>query len=525
VLFVYREVRRHFVAGFAVIGLVVACGPAAPATPNGSGAPAKPPVPQKLTWAAGLFVPSIHPFISQAGTQRRYDIYDTTVHRKANGDIAPGVATAWRSIDPLTWELTVRQDMTFHDGSPLSAGDVAFSINRAMEPERRYGITSRLTNWDRAELVNPTMVRVITKAPDPIFLKRLALISVLPKGYLERVGDDVFQNKPIGSGPYRVVEYREATELRLEAFPEHPWRKPTLTEVVIKNVPEASARLAGLHTGDVDLADQIPIDQGKAFEAQGFKVIAIQGGSSEGYQLDTVFGDQPIEGPTRDKRVRQAMNYAVDKEAIAKNIYQGYTRVEACQPIQPETFGFNPNLKPYPYDPAKAKQLLAEAGYPNGFTTQLRARRSSSEVEPIALFVQAQLREVGIIVEYQPIEQGLYSDMFNGRVARPPMFRPGLTNRPAHDADFALTWFSGQQRGGVRRYNNPEFDRYYLASQQEVDEKKRLDLLHKALEVFCEDPPYLFLVEYAELVVLKGDIQGAEKRIDREQDLSALRRS
>jgi ABC-type transport system substrate-binding protein len=306
---------------------------------------------------------------------------------------------------------------------------------------------------------------------------------------------------------------------------DHPFRKPTLTEVTIKGVPDPTARVAGLKSGELDLVEQLPIDQGKAIEAAGFKVVAIDTGNSEGYAMDTVTADGPVPFPTKDKRVRQALNYAIDKDALVKNIYQGYTKVEACQPVQPETYGFNPRLKAYPFDQAKAKQLLAEAGYPNGFNIILRSIKNTAVADQTALFVQSSLKDVGVNVDYVPIaDSSLQGDLFFGNQARPPIFRMTLTNRPAMDADFALTWFSGTQKGGLKRYDNPDFDAAYLASQKELNDAKRLDLLQKALEVFCEDPPYLFLVQYSELIAGKADVQGIEKRADREQDLSKLRR-
>ncbi|MFN8533076.1 MAG: ABC transporter substrate-binding protein [Dehalococcoidia bacterium] len=505
-----------------VVGM--ACAPSAP----GGSVPvpeAKPAVPQRFVWGSASFVPTLHPFISIQGSQRRFDIYDTVLAQNADGSVGPAVATSWRTVDPLTWEFKIRQDLRFHDGVAMTAEDVKFSIERANDPAKKYAISGRLGTFGQTTIVDPTTVRVGTKTPDPLFPKRIMLISILPKAYLERVGDDGFQNAPIGTGPFRVAEWKEQGHLTVVAMPEHPYRKATLTQATIRFIPEPSARQAGLRTGDLDYADAIPLEQGPAFQSAGFKLLAYDSGSSAGYTMDTVILDQPTPLPTRDKRVRQAINYAVDKDSIAKNIYRGYTKPEQCQLVQPETFGFNPRLKPYPYDPAKAKQLLAAAGYPNGFKLELRGQRTSAEAEPLALFVQSQLKDVGIEVEYQVIDPSTYRDLFYGDRTRPGLFVHGLTNRPAFDADFALTWFSGTNVGGTRHYDNAEFDRAYLASQQEMNEARRLELLQKALEIFCEDPPYLFLVQLASMAVHQASVDGIERRADNSPDLSKIKRT
>lgn len=530
-LFVNREVtvfRLPFQSMTMTLLLAaMACSPAAPAATGSTGPaqPAKPPVPQKLAWGAATFAPTLHPYISITGTPRRYDIYDTMIGQNADGSVGPAIATSWKTVDPTTWELKIRQDVKFHDGTALTVEDLKYSMDRANDPAKKYAIAGRLTTIGETRIVDKETLRITTKSPDPIFPKRIMVVSIVPMAYMEKVGDDGFANKPVGTGPYRVTEWKELDHVSLVAMPEHAFRKATLSEVVIRSIPEPSTRLAGLRTGDLDYVESMPLDQGASFESSGFKLVKVDTGSSAGYSMDNVVLDQPQPLPTRDKRVREAINYAVDKDSIAKNIYKGYTRPEQCQIVQPETFGYNPNLKPYPYDPAKAKQLLAAAGYPNGFKIELRGTNTTAEVGPMALFVQSQLKDVGIEVDYGVIDQAVYRDMFYGDKTRSGMFIHGLTNRPAFDADFALTWFAGTNKGGTHHYDNADFDKYYLASTTEMDEKARLGLLQKALEVFCEDPPYLFLVQTASVGVYRGDIEGIERRADGQPDLSKVKRT
>ncbi|MCL6649187.1 MAG: hypothetical protein K6U89_12720, partial [Chloroflexi bacterium] len=278
-----------------------ACAPAAlpAAVPGPEG---RPNVPQTLVWGTPIEMPSLHPFVTAAGTQRRYDIYDLLIALDPEGKPGPMLATSWKLLDSRTWELTLRDDVKFHDGTPLTAEDVAFSYTIAKDPTRKYSITTRAKVLDRVDVVDRTTVRVKTLDPDPIFLRRAALITILPKHYLERVGDDQFGQKPIGSGPFKVREYVVNSHLILDANLEHSFRKPTLAQVTIRFMPDAAARVAGLRTGDLDFTDSFPIDALPQVQAIGLKTVSIDSGTSRGFWVDTVINDQPTPYVTRDKR-------------------------------------------------------------------------------------------------------------------------------------------------------------------------------------------------------------------------------
>jgi peptide/nickel transport system substrate-binding protein len=490
-----------------------ACSPAQAPASGSAPAPAQQQLDanQTFVWASGTQMPTLHPFVTAAGTQRRYDIYDMLVSLSADGKPEPMIATEWKLLDDKTWQFKIRTDVKFHDGTPVTAEDVRFSYDTAKDPSRKYSITTRAKTFDKAEVVDATIVNIKTKDPDPIFLRRAALISILPKAYLEKVGDDEFGQKPIGSGPFKVKEFVHDDHLILTGVPEHAFRKPTLTQATIKYITDASARMNGMRTGDIDFVENWPIQSVKPASVAGLSLISITAGLSRGMWVDTVVKDKPTTAPTRDKRVRQAMNYALDKDAIVKNIYGGQTSVEQCQVIQPETFGYNPNLKAYLYDPAKAKQLLTEAGAV-GAKLRLEAQLS-------------QLNAVGFNVELVTLgDYAVFRDKFYGDQPRGEIFPPGLNNKPLMDADGALTWFSSDQPLGARHYDNAEFDDLYHKSMVEMNEQKRLEYLQKALAVFCEDPPYLFTVQAVQTWAFTPKMIGFERRVDGEPRLDQLKR-
>jgi peptide/nickel transport system substrate-binding protein len=340
------------------------------------------------------------------------------------------------------------------------------------------------------------------------------------------VGSTEFGVKPIGSGPFKLKEWVPGDHITLEAFDEHPFRKPILREVTIRQIPDNSARLAGLRTGTLDIINGVPLDQSDQLKADGFDLAVLTAGSTLGYVMDTVMNDQPTTAPTIDKRVRQAINYAVDKDAIAKQIYKGLT-VPSGQPLQAATFGYNPNVKPYDYDPAKAKALLAEAGYSNGLKLTLETHVATPEAQPVALLIQQNLKDVGIDLNVQLLtDLAVWRDkLYDPTKQRAPLFFSSFSNSPAMDADLSLTWF--WSKNPTRNYNDPEFDRLYEASRTEMDPAKRLDLLQQATARLHEEAPYLWIVESPVVVAfapkkIKGvvaNVEQNEQRLDKLQKI------
>ncbi|MCS6800473.1 MAG: ABC transporter substrate-binding protein [Chloroflexota bacterium] len=481
----------------AVALLLAGCAPSAPASPAGRAPDAASAVDQTLVVATSTLSGPLDPN-ANLPVNRMYDMFDNVVMLDVRtGDPLPAIATSWRVLNPTTWQLVIRPDLTFHDGTRLTARDVKFTFDRSMDPSLRLALGTRLTTVDRVELVDDLTLNVITKAPDPILLRRLTTMSVVPEHYISRVGNEQFALSPVGSGPFRFKEFVPNDRLVLTGYPDHPFRKPKLRELTIRAIPEASARVNGLLTGEVHLAYFIPIDQYDRIRERGMAAQVTNFGTSLGFWMDTVSGDRPVDSPLADKRVRQAINYAVDKESIAKQIFRGLTQPEA-QLAQPVTFGYDPTLKPYPYDPAKARALLAEAGYANGFKLRAETTVAIAEFVPIGLLIQQNLRDIGIDLEFIPMtDQAAWTDKVYGRQPRADLFGIPLQNSPAMDLDFSISWFWSKQPPATRHYNNPEFDRYYEPSRTEMDPEKRRQLLQRASAVLLEDPAWLFLVPSA----------------------------
>ncbi|GIW11441.1 MAG: ABC transporter substrate-binding protein [Dehalococcoidia bacterium] len=500
--------------------LVTACAPAA--APSATGGSAPPPTFERdyvLRVAISTSITTLDPHAAIGMNPRRFGLYECLLGQDEAGRIVPALAEAWRNVDATTWEFTLAPNRKFHDGAPVTAEDVKYSFDRATNPDLRLAILTRIGTVDKTTIVSPSTIRITTRGPDPLLLKRVALVQIIPKAYVERIGANELAVKAMGTGPYLQKEFNGTDRLVLERNPFSPTPGQP-AQIIVRAVPEASARIAGLRTGEVDLVDNVPLDQYETLKREGYQIINFNQGQSIGAFIFTTLAGEP----TQSKLVRQAFNYAIDKEAIAKNIFKGLTQPTG-QVVQRDTFGYNPNIRPYPYDPAKAKQLLAQAGYPNGFKIKIDVTLGTTAADQIFLLVQSQLREIGVdsTIE-QSADSAFLLDRWYGRTARAHIMTAGLLNSPAMDADFALTWFRGNEPEPARRYNNPEFDRYYLPSTTELDERKRLELLQKAIEVMYEDPPFLFMVDGVRLWGASPKLDNVLPRGDQEPRFDIVRK-
>ncbi|MFN8533227.1 MAG: ABC transporter substrate-binding protein [Dehalococcoidia bacterium] len=471
--------------------LALACAPAAPA-PTGSTGPGSQPQSQPFTLRVGAAslqaTLDAQAIIGQ--NPRRYGIYEGLLGQDETGKLIPALASEWKNLNPTTWQFKLAPNRKFSDGNPVTAEDIAWSWNRAINPENKLGITGRLGTLDKAVVVDAQTVNLITKTPDALLPKRAAAVVIMRKAWVESVPPGDLTVKAVGAGPYMVREFIAGDRLVLVPNPNYPV-KPFATELIVRSVPEASARLAGLRTGELDLIGGIPLSNAEQLKTAGFQIYNFNQGSTSGAIMFTNLLDQP----TRHKEVRQAFNYAIDKDSIVKNIYLNYTKPTG-QLVQSTTTGYNPNIKPYPYDPAKAKQLLAQAGYPNGFKIKIDATISNPELQAMFLFIQDAFRSIGVDSELiTSADPQFNTDRFYGRVARNPVFSQGLVNSPAMDADFAISWFRSTRPESERWYINPAFDTVYDASTQELDEKKREVLLQQALQILHDDAPFLYLID------------------------------
>ncbi len=332
-------------------------------------------------------------------------LYDFLVGANPDGSLstANGAAEKWEmSPDGMTWTFWIRQGIMFHDGSELTAEDVKWSLEMVTKPESIAAFAARLrTAIKEIVVADPHKLRIHTHKPDLWLAQDLSLAAgyegaILPKKYFEQVGADGFALKAIGSGPYKWVKGLAGSYIQLEAIDRH-WAEgvPKYRRLTYSVVPEENTRIAMVQTGEAEIIsasrERVP-----DMQARGFNVFVKERGSVMG-----CYFHQQWEGhPVGDRRVRQALNLAINREEIVKFIFAGQAKLMAMYPVGSFAVaaGADPELQPYAYDPAKSRELLAEAGYPSGFETTIYsyAREDVPELTRLVEAIAGYMAKIGV---------------------------------------------------------------------------------------------------------------------------------
>ena len=291
------------------------------------------------------------------------NMFDSLVTHTLEGKVVPQLATSWTKVDDKTYDFTLHSGVTFQNGDPLTADDVVYTFHRILTPGAVNGDTSPraglLGPIDHVEKVDATHVRFVYKDPFPesLLLQALVHFQIVPQAYMEKVGVDGFKKAPIGSGPFQFDRGSLDSQIVLKRYDGY-WGGPAkLAQVVFRMMPEPSTRVAALLSGEVQIIQAVPPDL--VARLQGAPNVSVK--TAEGTRAYQIELNNKV-APFDDARVRQALNLAVDWDSILKNIYQGDGQRLATA-FLPSGFGYDASLKPYPYDPARAKELLQQAGY------------------------------------------------------------------------------------------------------------------------------------------------------------------
>lgn len=367
-----RTDRRAFLRDAARVGV----GLAGLAVFGCQGQPAPTPAPASTTGKpSGRLVYGITAVANafDPGTQQTtpgrtpfHAVWDTVTNLNvATGAVEPWLAESWRVIDDKTVEFKLRRGIPFHNGRELVAEDVKFTLERLLDPANRLTVGNLVREIDHIEIVDSHTFRAVAKTATPTIALTMTRVHVLPAAEFKAAGSaEAFFAKPIGTGAFRLKEFGRESFVELVAA-ETSWRKPKLAEIRLQALTEDSARIAALRSGQADLIDGVPPDQIKGLEGSGFKTVWTS--LAANYALD-LYG--PPNTPHAKLEVRRAMAHAIDWATIVKEIYLGYGRLSNGLIGGPGTVGWADDPVKYPYDPAKARQLLAQAGFPNGFKTK-----------------------------------------------------------------------------------------------------------------------------------------------------------
>ena len=432
-------------------------------------------------------------------------------------DIRPALATSWTiSPDGKAYTFKLRRGVKFHDGTPFNAEAVKFTWDRMMDKNHPYHnapypyLSFFYAKLAEVRIVDQFTVRFTLKEPDAVFLANLTWLpaGVVSPAAVKKYGKKFDQN-PVGTGPFRFVSWKKDRELVVERNPEYWGGAPLLARVIIKSVPDEATRVIQLQKGEIDVvADTSPefiplIQKDKNLQIQ----------SRPGLHTWWIAMNEK-EKPFGDKRVRQALNYAVDKDAIIRDVLKGGADVSRSF-VWPGTWAYEPNVMTYPYNPAKARELLAASGYPRGFSTKLVSPVSGSMMvapRELATIVQAQLRDVGIEATIQTMEWTTYTaQLLEGKVTYGLAEQAWGNNAddPGQYIDLQLTTKNQPPAGyNFSFYSNPRVDKLLEEASVTVNRERRRELYREAQRVTSEEAPWIFMFHAKYVVSSRRRIQG-----------------
>jgi peptide/nickel transport system substrate-binding protein len=422
-------------------------------------------------------------------------MFDLLFRRDDEGKIIGNLATDYIWLNDKTMRIHLRKGVTFHNGDKFTAADVKWTLEDMLHSKRSPGLIGAVKGIEKVVPVDDSTVDIHTSEPIPTLPAKLCLTAFMVSSKQRaNIDPSIYADKPIGTGPFKLVEWKKGERIVLERNEKY-WRgMPKIKKLTFFPLRDASSRIAALKSGTIDVAMDVPPSLAK--ELKGTPNIEVTSAPSVRIHYIILRFDIP---PFTDKRVRQAMNYAVNKEEYIATILEGYGLV-LSQAVPPYFYGYNPDLKHYPYDPQRAKQLLAEAGYPNGFSVTLE---SSSITEERARPIAGYLKAVGVDCKIEVKERSAwYADLLERKLR--PMSYMDWGNWSLLDIDGTLYDCFGCE-GKWSYFCHPRIQEL-IKELRTSDPQKRMKAAMEAEKIIHEEAPVIFLFA-------QYDIHGKRKGI------------
>jgi len=358
------------------------------------------------------------------------NIFDNLLTRDEKGEIAPQIATEWKYLSDTEIEFKIRDDVKFHDGEPLTAEDVAFSVKRITDPKFASPQIGQFNQITDAVAKDPTTLIVTTKGPYPVLLAQLTKLSIVPKHVVEAVSKDEFNLKPVGSGPYKLDAWNRGVEVVVARNDEYWGDKGAFPKAAFRAVPDGSTRIANLQSGTSDLASNLNNDLADQLTASGQgKVLPVRGERLAFYSLNI---NKP---PLDDKRIRKAIAHAIDKQGIVDGILGGFD-APLSQLTSPVSFGYSEGVAPPEFDPEEAKALIAEVG--DAAKTEFSLFTTPTYDQRVVQAIQQMLSDVGLHVKNETTDMGNWMQQMQSGGATIPASAFGRWSCGCQDADGTL---------------------------------------------------------------------------------------
>ncbi len=418
-------------------------------------------------------------------------MYDSLAFLNEEGKIEPALAESWTvSDDGTEYTFKLRQGVSFHNGEPFTADSVVLSWERGKAPEMKFG-----DRWAVAQSVTKVddyTVTVKTEAPNPLLLRLIAANwGMVPPKYIAEVGEKGFAAKPIGTGPFMFQEWVSDDRIVMKANPNY-WQPglPKLETLIFRPIPESATRVAAIQTGEVDIATRLSAEEAGSLEGKS-NVSVIR------YQVDRVYYitfnnmTSGVDQPTMNPKVRQAMNYAVDRQAIIESLLGGAGK-EITGFITPTNLGYDATIQPYAFDPEKARALLAEAGYADGFEMNFACPSGAyTNFEQVCESIAGYLGEVGITANLELMESAKFWDL-EAKKELPPLFGDSWSESSG-EAYPRLKGALGGKDASFSSWTDPKIDDYLTRISSTMDDQARGALYAELQKYMYDEPPFIYL--------------------------------
>lgn len=444
----------------------------------------------------------------QATARVARQIYDTLIIQTNDLELVPGLATEWEEVEENIYEFTLREDVTFHNGEPFTASDVEYTLRRAVDSPTIGHIVGSI-DPDTIEVIDEHTIRVGTSDTFGPFLTHLAhpAVGILNEAAVEDAGEDYGVTTVVGTGPFEFQEWVTGSHVTATRYDDY-WGEPAgVGSIEFRTISDPSVRLIELESGAIHIAYDIAPSDIPAVEDNDELTLVDTPNLGAEYLGLSVYNDTPL----RELGVRQAIAHAIDVEAIIDTVYMDVGE-QMTGPINELVFGYNDDLEAIPYDLDLARELLADAGYPDGgFTLSLYVGDNSQERIRVSQIVSEALSQIGITVEVVQMEWGAFLDATD--VGEPDMFLLGWTTVTT-DADYGLYPLfhsdSFGEAGNSTFYENERVDELLDLGRYTSDQDERLGYYQEAQEIIAEEVPWVFLQTRENVTGISNSLNGFE---------------
>lgn len=461
------------------------------------------PEPTELVIGAAADPTSLHPIRISDGPSRRVmrQMFDALVDIDFQGNVVPLLAHSWDiSDDGLVYTFYLNKGVTFHDGTGLTAADVLFTLESILDPSVESTEAPRFALISELRTIDDYTLEITLSEPSAPFIVALDDARVMPRHIVQEVGHNAFGRQPVGSGPFRFVEWIPDQQVVLEAYPAYFGGEPSLDRLVFRTIPEGSVRMIELEAGSIDITLDIPPHHLATLEAD--PDIRIERSVGGNYHLWAF--NNAIE-PFDDIRVRKALAMAIDKQAIVDLVLSGVAE-PAKGPIPPGSWAYNEDLVGYSQDIERARELLAEAGYPDGFSTTILIDQDETRRQ-IAQIMQAMLQEVGVTARIEILEWGTFTEqLFGGNYETLIVWR----SRGFEPDELIYTQFHSSGLGGRNfgAFADPRVDELLEEARRVTDQNERAEIYNEVEGIIVESATMEYLYHELSLAAMQNYVTG-----------------